>query len=190
MGDQFGLGDQVEEGKGKGKEKPKAPELLTAKQIESRLRELVDGIGAFVEEAGDSYCGGILQTRAPSLAGAYARLAQRNKGVRRMLSSLLTTSDWAEVLMLTAGTAIPIAAHHGWVPEGMAQVFTLGLAQPPPSDEVAGHSRRRAEQPAAGYPAPAAVPDPEPRPDAGKVSEVGPQVDENRGDGGPDDTAA
>lgn len=138
------------------KQKKKPAGLLTAAQIEKRLRELVEGAGELVEELGDPYCGYVLQKRAEPLAGAYARLASRNPTWRRMLSGLLTTSELAEALMLTAGTAFPILAHHGWVPEGIAGVFMFGLT--PPSEEVAAAEAKRADRPAAGYP----QPEPEP----------------------------
>lgn len=141
-------------GNGDGaKPKPKAPKLLTGQQIEKRLRELVDGAGELCEEVGDPYSGYVLKTRAEPLAGAYGRLAQRNDTWRRLLSSLLTTSELAEALIMTGATVVPILVHRGWLPNaGIAQIFMFGLTAP--SDEVRGgpEGPRRAAAPAAGYP--------------------------------------
>jgi hypothetical protein len=57
---------------------------------------------------------------APAMADAWATLAERNKGVRDALSTLLTASDWGGVIMATGATLLPVLRRHDVIPSGFA----------------------------------------------------------------------
>lgn len=125
------------------------------KSMEAPLRELFKGAADLVELAGDDYCSGIIRDRADHLAKAWGKLAKRNDTVYRILLTLTSTSEWGEAVMITLATAVPIAAHHGWLPEEAAMLSTMGFVVPP-SQEVADAEAAAAETP----PAPEREPEP------------------------------
>lgn len=140
---------------GKGKDKP-APPIAG---LENALVDRLGALGGVLEMAGDEYCAGILEQRARPWAEAAVKVAKRNIGFRRFLVSLTTGSEMGELIFLSLSIAVPMAAHHGYLPAEAANFFTLGIVAPPPSEEVAAEAAARARRteppPAAeGYPAP------------------------------------
>lgn len=118
------------------------------------LYNLVSDIGMGFMVAGDSYCGSILLDNAAQLATAWDNLAKRNARVKEVLEKLVSGGAYGEVLIATVGVALPIAQHHGIYPRSWPLPMSLGMAPPPPSEEVRTHgSTTRARPPAAGDPA-------------------------------------
>lgn len=112
------------------------------------LEELFAGLAFMVGTTGDLYSAEIIAERAHDLAAAWARLAKKNPRVRMIIESMVHGSAWGEAIMATAAVAIPIAAHHGLIPEGSPMPFTFGMV--PPSDEV----RAAGDRPTPGGPVP------------------------------------
>lgn len=92
---------------------PSAPPRARANAMESRLAELFSAPALAFSLAGDMHCAEIINNGGPEMARAWAKLAQENPAVRRVLNTLLEGSAWGGVVLSTLSVALPIAAHHG-----------------------------------------------------------------------------
>jgi hypothetical protein len=120
------------------KEKPKPRERKPA--LEPAVRELLETVAGILALKGDAYPAEILETNAAQLASAYARLAKRNKAVRRILEALTSGGDYGEAVMVTLATLVPIAVFYGWLPTDSP--LPMFGAPPPPSREVRDHAAK------------------------------------------------
>lgn len=67
------------------------------------------GMGVF---AFDQDCGRAILENAEAMANSLDTLAKDNPAVRRVLSRMLTTSAWSEVIIAHAPLVMAIATHH------------------------------------------------------------------------------
>lgn len=105
------------------------------------LRDALDatwgGIGTVLMFAGDSYCAEAVMDRGPKVTEALLELARQNDRVRRVLETFATGSAWSGVAMAGLGVAVPIAAHHGLVPEELARMMGAPPIEEPDGDAAA-----------------------------------------------------
>lgn len=97
-----------------GSGKPGRPSKAeaSAKQITGTIA----GIGVAVSMF-DAFDGQVIIERADDLGTSLAELAATNPKVQRALDALSTGTSWAAVLSVAAGIVIPIAGHHGLLPD-------------------------------------------------------------------------
>lgn len=114
------------------------------KPLKVQLEDLFGGMSLMVMASGDEYCANVIATQAEPLAIAWSELATKNPRVEMILRSILEGSAWGNVIVITAATVIPIAAHHGLYPAGFPMPFSFGLG-PPPSPEVDQEQQRRGD---------------------------------------------
>lgn len=112
---------------------PPKPKVLRYNDLQKQLEDLFGGVAIMVMTTGDDHCANVIATQAAPLAEAWTELAKKNTRVKAMLEMLLQGSAWGQVVMVTAATVIPIAAHHGFYPKGFPMPFTFGLGPPPPA---------------------------------------------------------
>ena len=97
--------------------KPRSgPPLVPLSEIKESLYTLFGIVGATTMGAGDAHCGMVLVQRGPLFVDALIELAEKDKRVRRALSTLTTASGWGSVIIAGAGIILPVAAHHGLLP--------------------------------------------------------------------------
>ena len=114
-----------------------APRRTRKPTLESELQDVFSTISVAILATGDMYCAEVVATQAEPLAKAWAELAQKHEGVRRVLERMMQGSAWSGVIIATSATVIPIAAHHGAWPKGFPMPFSFGIGPPPPpSPEV------------------------------------------------------
>jgi hypothetical protein len=113
------------------REPPEARKLRIS-ELQKQLGEAFAVVSMLVMTTGDKYCATIIAGQADALAEAWAELAKVNPRVKAILEMMLSGSAWGKVVMLTAATVIPIAAHHGVWPKGAPMPFEFGLGPPPP----------------------------------------------------------
>ena len=65
----------------------------------------------------------IVADHADHFAEAWAKLAQRNPKVDRILRSLTNATEYGEVIAATLGMAIPIMVNHGLLPDQFTAMF-------------------------------------------------------------------
>jgi hypothetical protein len=92
--------------------------------------DLIAGLTSTVELLGvgvsflDEYDGDIIHEKATIIAEAFVELSHHNPRVRKLLEQLVTGSAWGGVLMvLGTEVALPIAIHHGMLPEPINSVM-------------------------------------------------------------------
>lgn len=120
-----------------------------------------------------AYDAAIIQSNADKLAVELVRLGERAEWVDRALRALVTMREGSQVLVLVGTIIIPIAANHGLLPAGTAQL--VGAPQPPDagqSPDLSSIVDLFAQRPADPEPQPAAQPaEPAPHVPAGLFSE-------------------
>jgi hypothetical protein len=129
---------------------------------EIKLRELFATLSTGMMVAGDEFSATVIARRTDELAHAWAKLAQQNAAVRRVIKGLLEGSAWGEVMMVTMSVAIPIAYRYapGIIPDGAGMMFTAQVAPEfitfPESPEQAAHRAQQegAKQPSDTQPQP------------------------------------
>lgn len=115
----------------------KSSNASSSKQAKSSSRntkkgdsELISGLTSTVELLGvgvsflDEFDGDVIHDKATIIAEAFVELSHHNPRVRKLLEQLVTGSAWGGVLMVV-GTevALPIAIHHGMLPEPINSVM-------------------------------------------------------------------
>ncbi len=98
----------------------------------------------------DSHCGLILAQNGPALGDAYGKLADKNARVLAIMEGMINGGVYAEVIVVTLAVLVPIMAHHGLAPEGMAQTFAGRPAGPQGNPPTQQHTH--APPPFAGVP--------------------------------------
>ena len=101
--------------------------------LESRLGEFLrfnSGMISFINETD----GSILYAHSDSLAKAYAKLAEENSRVKRVLEGLMEGGAWGAAVMATAMCALPIAANHNAIPPNVMEKIAPFVASTPPAD--------------------------------------------------------
>lgn len=114
--------------------------------LEPKLNELFGGIALGAELVGDPFAAQVISKRSSDLAHAWAKLADANPAVKRILQGLTEGSAWGEVAMVSLSVAVPILWARGLVPDEIGVPLASMVA--PESDEV-----KRAKA-AAGSPTP------------------------------------
>jgi len=100
--------------------------------LQPKLEALFTSLGMLVSFK-CAVCGiDTIGKQAPILAKAWDNLAKENPAVRKALNSLLATSAWGEVAMVTAMTIIPIMDHHNvsLMPKPKVKVSANSQVQP------------------------------------------------------------
>lgn len=133
--------------KPKSEPKPRAPRQKPtprAPSLERQLEDVFATISIAIFATGDEYCANVVATQAKPLAKAWADLASVNDRVRVMLERMMEGSVWGGVIFATAATVIPIAAHHGLLPDKFPMPFSFGIGPPPPpSEEVNKEAKKK-----------------------------------------------
>lgn len=98
---------------------PRAPGRPPRANLEKRLADQVTmlGVAVCVVNMDD---GTAVISGAAQLAKALDHVAAENPKVLAALESFLTASAWSEVAFAVAAIALPIAANHNLVPQGLA----------------------------------------------------------------------
>lgn len=123
----------------------RGPLTGTARQIEKRLEDTLGGIAIAFQMSGDTFCATVVAERGGELATAWARLASRNAGVRRVLERMLAGGEWGEVVFATLPVVALIGWHHGLIPDEVGTRLAVAYGLVPEQGEPAG-------DPAAPYP--------------------------------------
>jgi hypothetical protein len=92
--------------------------------LERDLKATLDGVATallFVNPVD----GQIVAQHSDKLASSWARLAAKNAGVRRVLTSLTTGSAYGEVVIATLLVVIPILANHKLIPEHFVNLANI-----------------------------------------------------------------
>lgn len=112
----------------------KAPKARRAPKatLATDLRKAFTLVGTVVEALGDPYCGRVLADRSGPLADALARLAVEDERIARWLGRMSAAGPYGALVVAGAEIAIPIAAHHGLLGAGWAE---LAGAPPVPVKE-------------------------------------------------------
>lgn len=97
--------------------RPPAPSIQS---LEARLTEQLTIMGMFVGLI-DQYDGTVIVAGGPRFAAALTKLARENPSIRKALEMMLEGSAWAEVIVAGGMIALPIAAHHGMLPNQLGQ---------------------------------------------------------------------
>lgn len=109
--------------KSKSKSKKRStPTDLNIAQIKRALQAQIELLGTLVLGL-DGYDGQVIIDKSEDLADALTELAKTNRGVRVFLERLIATGAWSGVATILVGEiAIPIAVHHGALPEPINSV--------------------------------------------------------------------
>lgn len=105
-------------------------------KIGDELDSTIGAIGVAVMMTGDEYCGTIILERGQVLTGALVTLAKQNPRVKKLLSAMVKTSTWTGVTMASLSILLPVAAHHGLIPEAAAAIFLKGHMAAHPETEA------------------------------------------------------
>lgn len=113
----------------------------TVDKIEESINEFLAMPAMAFAMVGDNYCAWVLtgfyddeaHTPGPGRAWAHswAQLAKQSPQVRKVLMKMIEGGAWGGVIASTMGVALPIALHHGALPErfnGVAQM--MGVPMP------------------------------------------------------------
>lgn len=92
---------------------------------ETRLKEFFAGISGVATLAGDSFTAAAIEGKSEELAFGYAKLAQNDPRVKRVISFLLEGSAWTEAIIPTLGLAIVVGWHYGFVPDQLGVPLTV-----------------------------------------------------------------
>ena len=113
---------------------------------EVRLREFFAGISGVAALAGDGFTGAAIEAKSEELAYGYAKLAQADPRVKRVIAFLMEGSAWAEAAVPTIGLVIVVGWHYGVIPDqvGVPMVVANGLV--PISREQEIQMRREAQR--------------------------------------------
>lgn len=112
--------------------------------FEIKLAELLSGASLLAGMAGDSFVAAAIDTRTEELAYGYAKLAQSDERVKRVLNMLLTGSAWSEAIAPTVGLAIVVGWHYKVVPDKLGVPFTIASGIVPVSREQEQEMKLRA----------------------------------------------
>lgn len=113
---------------------------------EVRLREFFAGLSGVAAIAGDGFTGAAIEAKSEELAYGYAKLAQADPRVKRVIQFLMEGSAWGEAIIPTVGLAIVVGWHYGMIPDqvGVPMVMANGLV--PVSREHEMQMRREAKR--------------------------------------------
>ena len=117
--------------------------------FENRLNELAATFAGVALLAGDEFTANAISVKAPELSYGWAKLAQSDSRVKRVLEVLFEGSAWAEALIPTVGLVVVVGWHHGYVPSNLGVPLAMANGLVPVSREQELHMRREAEQAAA-----------------------------------------
>ena len=112
--------------------------------FENRLNELLAGFSGMALIAGDEFTANAITIKAPELAYGWAKLAQSDKRVKRVLEVLFEGSAWAEALIPTVGLVVVVGWHHGYVPSNIGVPLVLANGLVPVSREQEQEMQRQA----------------------------------------------
>lgn len=117
------------EGKKRGRPKGSTNQS-TINKLENSINEFLAIPAMAFAAAGDQTCAWILageDSPGRQWAAAWANLAKESPAVRNALTRMMTGGAWGGVIVSTIMVAMPIAAHHGALPERfnlMAQMIS------------------------------------------------------------------
>lgn len=87
-----------------------------ARSLERPLREIVEQIGGMLSIV-EPFDGAVVSHNATRLAKALDGIAKDNPSVHRALSALTASGGWGGVMIAVGSIGLPIAAHHGIIPQ-------------------------------------------------------------------------
>jgi hypothetical protein len=127
---------------------PTAPRARRQPPLQKQLEDTFATLSLAIMATGDEYCARHVANQAAPLSEAWADLAKVNPRVDAMLRRLMQGSAWSAVIITTAATVIPMAAHHGVYPKGFPMPFEFGLGPPPPPSPEVQRERTHGDTPA------------------------------------------
>lgn len=125
-----------------------------SRNLETRLEEFFGGVAVAIAATGDPVCSRHVARQAKPLASAWNNLARENPRVRKIIERALSGGAWGEVILVTSATVIPIAAHHGLLPDSFPVPFSFGIGVPE-SEEVRQQQQQGPPPPSPPPPPPA-----------------------------------
>lgn len=133
----------------RGVREPKQPKSTPRRRsaLEKDLSDFFGNVSGLLLMSGDQPSSVIVENNAPALAEAWAKLAEKHDGVKRIILALTRGSDWSQAIMITAATIIPIAAIHEWIPTHYAMPYLFAHGLVPESPEVSGETPESDERP-------------------------------------------
>jgi hypothetical protein len=113
--------------------------------LENRLNELCAGFAATALIAGDEFTANAISVKAPELAYGWAKLAQSDARVKRVLEALFEGSAWAEALIPTVGLLVVVGWHYGYIPGRVGVPLAMANGLVPISREQEKEMQARAQ---------------------------------------------
>ena len=147
-------------------------------RMEPKLREFFGSLALIAAAAGDSYGAQVISLRTDDLAHSWAKLAEANPTIRRLLEALTSGGAYGEAIMVTGSVVIPILWRHGVVPDELGYPVAV-TAAPEPTEELLASIRAKAAaegRPVAPEEAPAKAEEPSP-----ETHPMGPPASEPQG---------
>jgi hypothetical protein len=114
--------------------------------LEVRLREFFVGLSGAAALAGDGFTANAIEAKAEELAYGYAKLAQMDPRVKRILTTLLEGSAWTEALVPTLGLVIIVGWHYGVIPDKLGVPMTLANGMIPVTRDQEKQMREQANR--------------------------------------------
>lgn len=97
----------------------------------------------------DQFTATAILNKSEELAYGYARLAQDDPRVRKIISTLTSSSAWATAMVPTATILVAVAWHHGFMPDRIGLPVTMMQGLPTYTRaqmvEAAAQARREGE---------------------------------------------
>ena len=109
----------------------------------NRISELLAGASGTALLAGDQFTAQAIAAKSPELAYGWAKLAQSDPRVKRVLEALFEGSAWAEALIPTIGLVIVVGWHYGMVPDRLGAPLSVASGLIPVSREQEKEARVR-----------------------------------------------
>lgn len=101
--------------------------VRTGKRLpfENRLSEFFATIAGVSAIAGDTFTANVIEAKTEELAYGYAKLAQSDPRVKRVLSMMMEGSAWSEALIPTVGLVVMVGWHYGVIPDRLGLPITM-----------------------------------------------------------------
>jgi hypothetical protein len=126
---------------------PDGKRARTSKSLpyENRMREFLYGV-AGMAELGDEFLATAIQGKTDELAYGWAKLAQENPQVKRVLGMIFEGSAYAEALIPTISLTLMVGWHYGMVPDRLGVPVVMANGMMPVSREVESQLKQEAKK--------------------------------------------
>lgn len=118
--------------------------------FENRINELLAGVSGAAMLAGDQFTADAITVKSPELAYGWAKVAQNDPRVKRVLTALFEGTAWAEALIPTVGLVIVVGWHYGMIPDRLGVPLSVANGLVPVSREAEVENRKREQAAAQG----------------------------------------